>query len=479
MYPIIIFVASILVICLSLLCFHKKTDDKFNKFLKIFTITFCAIGFFRFFLSDSFVFVINGASFNGTYYDVTDVLQTVLRWGYYLNYVILPMAIFFDSRLFKNIACYVCLFFSLLSAVFFNNYMEYFLSPKGQGLHLYDWFRYFYFILELVMAISIPVIMQVRQKYFFNYLDKKEWANFLISLPFIVIALMPAYVPQSLIGYSSLIPTVGSVYHIGWITLSVVLIVVFYHIFRFKDYKTRYMFCVFLTLALFFHYNSIFLMGITIPRLPIQLCNLAAYIYIITIPFKLKRTFQFSYIVNIAGAIVAYVVSDFSGGAFGFWNMHFVYEHTFVLMVPALTMALRVFPRVEKKSLKYAFIGFSIYFILCWITGTILNGFSDKIGTTVNYFFMFDLKKAFGFFPFLTFSGNYYIEIGRFIIYPVVSLIIYVAFSILYLLFYGFTRFMYKYEDDHIELRKSGIDLLEKMTKRKFNIPRDFQKTNE
>lgn len=475
MFQAIIFSASALIICAAVIAAKKGRIENLNRFTKIAAVIFCVLGFFRYFLSDSFVFVINGASFNGTYYDVTDVLQSILRWGYYLNYTILPIAVFYDSRLFKNLASYICLPFSVLSAIFINDYMGYFLSAKGTGQHLVPWVRYSYFVIELIFAIVIPIVMQIKDKHVFNVKDKKEWFNFLVSLPFVFLVLLPPYIPQSLIGYSSILAKIGSPFHIGWILFCVLAAITLYFLFRFKDYKTRNLLCVFLTFALFYHYNSIFLMGITLPRLPVQLCNLAAYLYLIAIPFKKNRLFQFCFLANTTGAIVALVASDFSGGGvLSFWNMHFVYEHTLVFLVPVLALWLRVFPRFDRKAIKYTVIGFTIYFAFCLIFGTILNGYSDITGTKVNYFFMFDLKKAFDYFPFLSFAERYSIEFGRFELYPIIVSVVYVGFSVFYLLIYLLTRYLYKYEDDRLELRKSAIDLYEKVTHKKSRRPLGF-----
>ncbi|MBR4419397.1 MAG: hypothetical protein IKT32_00800, partial [Clostridia bacterium] len=166
MYQIITFLTTILLTGATLLIFRKKSDGAFNVFLKIITLIFCAVGYFRFFLSDAFIYVMNGAWFENVYYETSDYLQTILRWGYFINYAVLPMAVFFDTRLFKNIASYVCLPFTILSVVFFNDFMEYFLSPKGHGFDLVEWFRYVYFIFELVLALSIPLLIQIRKKHY-------------------------------------------------------------------------------------------------------------------------------------------------------------------------------------------------------------------------------------------------------------------------------------------------------------------------
>lgn len=430
---------------------------------------------FSFFLSDSFTLVINKSTYLSKYYDNADFLQTFIRWGYYLNYTVLPMAIFFNSKLFKNIASYVCLTFSILSSIYFNDYMQYFLSQAGEGLHLVEWFRYSYFVLELVLAITIPTIMQIKHKHYIDLKNKKEVISFFVTIPLVALVLMPVYVPQSLFGLTTMLAVIGSPYHKGWIIISISIIICLYFIFRFKSYRTRYMLCVFLTIALFFNYNSLFLKGVTLPRLPIQLCNLAAYLYLIAIPFKRPKLFQFCFLANTAGAMVAYLAADFSGGAFAFWNVHFIYEHTLVLAVPVLAMWLRVFPRVEKKALLYTFVGFTIYFLFCLSIGTIINGLAGTKTVKVNYFFMFDLGKVFKYAPILRFAKDIFIKFGRFTIYPVIVSVIYLGFSLLYLLLYCLTRYLYKFEDEQLKLRRSAIDLYEKHTKKKSKAKLDFQ----
>lgn len=474
MYQGIIF-SSVLIFCLiALLVFKGKLSNKFSIFLKTITIIFCVVGFFRFMLSDSFIWVIKDGYYGDVHYNKTDVWQSILRWGYYLNYAVLPMAVFFKGRLFKNIAIYFCLPFSLLSSVFFNDFMVYFLSAEGRGLALVPGFRYFYFILELVLAISIPIMLMIKYNHHFNVKDKNEWKNYLIALPLIIIQMIPVYVPQSLFGYTSFSAKAFSVVNIIWIAIMLLEIFGLYYYFRFKNYECRFSLCVFLSLVLFFHYNSLYLMGFSIPRLPIQLCNLGAYFFIIAVPLKIRPLFNFAFLANIIGASIAIIAPDTSGGAFGFWNVHFMLEHMLVLIVPALCMALRIFPRLKADSLKHFAIGFTCYFMFCLISGTLLNGYADKTGFTVNYFYIFNLSKAFDYFPFLRFTENIHWVFGRFQLYPLFQLIIYVGFQCICLLFYWILQKLYDITDDHLQLRRSRIELYEKVTGKKSKAPLEF-----
>ena len=425
-------------------------------------------------LSDSYLYVINGGLFEDTRYNTSNHFHTILRWGYFLNYTVLPIAIFFKSRLFKNIASYVCLAFSVLSVIYFNEYMGYFLSPLGKGLHFNPTFRRMYFAFELILAIVIPVVMQIKQKHYFNIFDKWEWIKFFTLFPIIALTLVPVYVPQALIGYSSYTPQKGGNYHILWILFIIALVLVIYHLFRFRSYHDRFLLCVFLTIALFYHYDTLYLMGFTYKRLPVQLCNVAAYFYIIAIPLKLKRMFNFCFLTNVVGALIAIVIPTFSYGDTSFWALHYVFEHTLVFAIPLICMGLRIFPRLTPKAILHSFVGFTIYFVCVFLIGTHVNGYASRIGYRVNYFYMFDLEFAYKHFSFLKFTRYYHYEFGRYEVYPLVILIVYLGYQVFYLLSYALTKLFYKIEDDHIALRLSGITLYEEITGKTSKRPKDF-----
>ncbi len=465
--------ASAVVLLVLLL---TRRDSKARSLtIKLLALAFCAIGFFRQWLADSIYLVIDGAWFEGVYYESQDTLQMILRWGYFSAYSVIPMAAFTKNRLFRNIAGYVTLPFALLSTVFFDDFMVYFTDPVAHGFMWSYGLRAAYFAIELALAISLPIIIHVSEGHVFRVKSLAEWRNFTLGVIGVAAAVMPSYVPQAFIGYVQSIPERFSPYHLIWIAAVLVVVLALYYGFRFRDYAARYELCLFLAIALFFHYNSFYMMGITLGRLPFQLCNIAAYFLLIAAVFKWKSFFHFSFLANTVGTVFAIIAPDFAIGTTSFWNVHFLYEHAFVLIIPALLAGLRIFPRVDVRSLKPLFIGFTAYFLFCFITGTIINGLNPLTsGVTVNYFYMFDLETAFDYFPFLTFTENYYLTFGPFTVYPIVISIVYVGFFMLCLLFYLLVRFFYKLEDDHLALRRSGIDLYEKITGRVSRRPKEF-----
>lgn len=432
--------------------------------------------FFRYMLNDTFIWVINGGYYNDMYIETHDYLQSFLRWGHYLSYVVFAMAIFFNSRLFKNISIFVCLPFAILSGVFYYDFMDYFMATGGRGITTSIGFREFYFSVELIIAMLIPLMMLIVDRHMFNFKDKTEWKNFLVSLPFICLILIPVYIPQSLIGFTNYTTAGLTIGNFIWLFITFLEISILYIIFRFKDRRSRYMLCMFLALALFMHYNSMYLMGFTIQRLPFQLCNLGAYFFVFALLIKNRAFFNFTFLANVVGTLIAMLAPDTSGGFAGFWNIHFLLEHMQVLVIPVLCMLLRIFPRVDKSALKHLLIGFSCYFAFCWVAGTILNGFADDAGYgTVNYFYIFDLEKAFGYFPFLSFTQHIHIELfGIFDIWPVFQLAVYGGFLLLCVLFYFLVLKFYDILDDHFELRKARIDLYEKLTGKKSKAKREY-----
>ena len=470
--PIIL--ASAAVLAAALLILLRKHQTALSVILKILTVLFCTVGFLRFFLSDAIVFTINGGWFENVFYERSDPLHIILRWGYYLNYAVLPIAVFRKSRFFKNVASYVAFPFSVLSTAYFSDYMTYFLSEEGRGFHGDPLFRHIFFACELTLALLIPVVMMFKDRHVFKVTSLKEWGTFLVGLPAVVLVMTPAYAINSFIPQDKFIPDTYGPYHLAWLAVTFVVAFAIYYIFRFRDYETRYTVCLFLTLVLFFHYNSLYLMGLTIKRLPFQLCNIAAYFYLLGVLFKWGKFMHFCAIANIVGTLFAMIAPDFSIGKTSFWNMHFLFEHSLVLIIPIACMGLRIFPRLNWKSWRYYFIGFSAYIIFAYVLGTVLNGYSDITGEKVNYFYMFDFSIAFDYFPFLRFLEDTSFQFGRFIFYPLVPLVVYVGFTVLCFLLYLLIRLLYKFEDDHLELRRSSIDFWEKITHRPSKRPRDF-----
>ena len=217
--------------------------------------------------------------------------------------------------------------------------------------------------------------------------------------------------------------------------------------FRRRTSEDKHNLLLFLALAQVFHTMSIFLRGFTLHRMPIQLCSIAAFFYLFTIITRSRKIFDFCFLANIVGALIAIVLIAFDVGALQFFNIHYMYEHTFGVLMPVLALALGEFPRMERSSLRHALIVFSIYFFSCFVLGMIINGISKTGGYAVNYFYMFNLTVALEYLPFATFLGAVELPLGMLKVYPLLIVVIYMVFVLLISGFYAMMRGIYRLKD--------------------------------
>lgn len=418
------------------LVFSKKKGLKIEKAIKILAVIFFISGIARMHLSDSFV---------ETVFSGADIAESLVRWCYYIGYAIIPLSIFMDCRLFRNVAVYFSLTMSIIAALRFDTTMNYFLSPGGGGWYVAEWFRYVFFVFELTLAISLPLLMKYNTGHKFDLENKSDTVNFALALPYMLLYMMPPYIPQSLLGFTSIPVNSFSDFHIAWIIITVVEIVGIYLVFRKKSDKEKYALLSFIVLAEFYLSNSSLLRGFKLSRIPIQLCCVAAFFYLFVILTKSKKMFNFCYLCNLSGAFVAVVLASFTPGALQCWNIHYMYEHTMVLAFPILAMALGVFPKLTKASIKDMTIRYVSYFAFCLIIGLVFNSLSPtRDYYEVNYFYMFDYNEAISYLPFVSFLGAIKIPFYNVTIYPLLTVTVFVIFYLLALANYAITKLVYR-----------------------------------
>ena len=377
MFTTVLYLLSIVLVLLTIVKFLKlKFGEKPVIIIaKVMAIVLFTLGILRGFLSDNFIWIINGGTYAGEYYKQSDVLQSLLRWFLFLSYIVYPCAVFFKSRLMKNFAIYFCLPVAIVSMFFYSDFLTYFTTDSGRGIMTADWFRHFEFSLELILMTVVPLIIRFCLNHKFAVKDKKEWLYFVGLLPCTILLVMPVYLPQSLFGFTNMFMRPFSIQNVMWVVIIFALFVILYFAFRYKDKETRFALCVFFSLYLFLHYNSIYLMDLLISRLPFQLCNLGSYLVLIGLLVKKQSFFNFILFANVPGAMIAFCVPDINEGMLSYWNIHFYIEHTWVFIIPLLCVALRIMERPKKSAIKHFFIGFSIYFLFCAISGVICNAY--------------------------------------------------------------------------------------------------------
>ena len=154
---------------------------------------------------------------------------------------------------------------------------------------------------------------------------------------------------------------------------------------------------------------------------------------------KNEKIYHFALIVNVVGALVAIIILDIQkkdSSLTHFFVIHYIVEHTKVLVVPILCLILKVFKPLTLKSLKHFSVGFTAYWAFILVLDTISNGLKrmpelSKISSffTANHLFMFDKDTARGLLGFTDpLFENGVIKFGHFELYPLVQILIYVVF---------------------------------------------------
>lgn len=447
----IIFITAIVIFLLN-----KKTDEKKNNtFIKILSVIYFCLFFIGLVLPDAFI---KSVGDNINELELLSKPHAVLRIFNACTPVILVMAAFFKQRVFKNLAVYICLPTTLFSIFSYDTYMLYYLDQTGRGINMIYWldqtikdvalnqvFRTLWLSLEWLIVFIITLKIYIIDKHRFDLKNKYEWLYMFLSIILLVIQNTPIYVPQVLFGYSNIIFDGYKATHILWILYLPLKIIVLTIIFKKKSYESKLALCFVLALSLIIQYNTMFALTINIKRLPLQLCNLASYLILIALITKNKHIFNFNFLINAVGATIALAVPDVNGtGIFEVWNMHFIYEHTNVMVVPILCLTLGIFPKMDRRSLLDAFIGFTSYFILCIILNTVLNGIAVKSANDyfeVNYLFMYDKEVILNLVPQFEVFTRVVMGNDIYKVMPHLSLFVYFGYTTLYVLLYMALRF--------------------------------------
>jgi uncharacterized membrane protein YwaF len=441
--------------------------DSMKKITRIFAVVFFVLLVGGYFLPDR---VINAVA-DVSYAEHVTKIHAVLRWGMEFSAITLVIASFFNFRVLKNLSVFAVLPLSILEMIFI---------PDLASFYDAEWCVAYLsasIVIQFITAVLIMTDMLLKKEFRFN--NWRDYLNFaLVGLGLTAIS-MPVFFPQIYWGYTKIFIEVFKPLHFLYIGITLAEIAVLYYVFRFKDYRIRWAVVTAIALGLFISYNSLFLkQPFNLNRLPIQLCNLASYLAVICVIFRWKHLFNFMFLVNITGALVAIIGLDMSAdlGLGYFWNIHFLVEHMQAFVLPALVMGFRLFPRMDKKSLLSAFVGYNVYFIFCLVTGGLVNIFNyEPGGSILNYFYLFNIDTAIEyapFFGFLTRSATFTIRNFTFNIGLI--FFIYFGFFVLVLLFYWVLQMFYKMTDDAFELRRSRINIWERLTGKKSRAPLEY-----
>lgn len=423
--------------------------EKLLKLSKILVLVFMSLTFLNVLLPDSFVIGIHRLeSVLGM--DRFDPFQMIIRWFNFASFVILPIAVFYDRKVFKKVAIYFCLPIAIIYLSLIGQILPCYTNPAGTGIvdirYLPEFIsnlmhngvlRGFIFIsISLTQIASIGLL--IYRDWEVIKFKKNEILPFILLLIGSIVTILPIYALEGIFNtYTDAIFGTYSIYHIIWILVIVLEIVVFTIFFKKRSYEDRYILVLVLALSLFLQFNQLFssLGELTCKRMPFQLCNIAAYLILISIVTKNRSLFLFNILINVAGGLIALFVLDAETdlGILSKGNIHYIVEHHNVIIVPLLCLILGIFKPITWKDFKAFFIYFTGYYLFIFVIGTIFNSIylanPEANGYFYcNYLFMFDKDTAARLIGFAGQLFDFKLQIGPVNIYYVIQPLIYVAF---------------------------------------------------
>lgn len=439
---------------------------QFDKLMSASTIVFVVLSMFAFFLPDLFCSTIGDAALELPW----GRFHAILRWINGISFVVLPIAVFQKNKYFEKIASYWCLPVALFNVIFYYQYIYYFVRKPNIGGGFYtlafasEEFRAFLVSVPFrSIVFGLTCLAQILALALLTYknreklrIKKDEIKNLILILLGVTYISLPVYVAQFFFGHVGIEMQRFTVPHIIWMISIPVIIVAIYFGFRKKSYETRYLLVLALSWALMYQFTQMFgaAAELNVMKLPLQLCNLGSYLCLAMLLRRNEKIYHFALIVNVVGALIAIIILDIvkkDSALTHFFVIHYIVEHTKVLIIPILCLVLKVFKPLDLRSLKHFSVGFTVYWAFILVLGTLSNGFKrmpqfSNINSffTANHLFMFDKDTARGLVGFTDpLFENCVIKIGYFELYPLVQGLVYVAFMALcvgvFFIFYGLT----------------------------------------
>ncbi len=466
MFYVIFIAVFVILTVLSIWLTMKKGRDLLNRIIKISAVSFLVLSMLDVFLPDLFMCAHSTEALEKM--SETE-FHAILRWLNLVCFTVLPIAVFQSNKYFEKIASFFCLPVAIVNVGCFYQYIGYFTANSYSGLQtvriipqafkdflISEGFRAVFFGLTCLCQLIALVLLTYKNRKNLT-VSRCEIVNLLLILVGVVYISMPIYVPQHLLGHINIMMTRFSIAHIVWIVGIVAIILVLYIIFKNKSYEARYLLVLALSWALMMQFSQMFTASseLNIMKLPLQLCNLGSYLALAMLLTKNEKIYHFTLVVNVVGAAIAIIILDINkdiSHITNLWTVHYIVEHTKVLIVPILCLALKIFKPIDMRSIKHFSVGFSVYYLFVFLLGTVSNGFYRIFeGAQIqnffyaNHLFMFDKDIARGLVGFTDpLFENCVIRLGAFEIYPLVQVLVYIAYMAIclgvYLLIYLLTN---------------------------------------
>ncbi len=357
------------------------------------------------------MFALESDVFNGKF---INLVALILVWLTYSSTLLMSLYGFFKVKLYNKFIYFIALPITVLNlfllpiqakAIVGANALTVF-SPRGfiLGLEIGFTFAYSLFVLlnNLIFNKQPKEAKQKRQKQPFKTELKLLGKKVLESLPFvfcfiaIIFSTIPAYTIQALFGaHESLYSCLDfELPHRFILYIGFILPFIVYFALKKFSHEEKKFYLLFISLGTLLSFSILhrFESFLDPTDWPLHLCNTAMYIMPIVLIFNMKKFFYFTYFINVAGALFAMLMPNYSSGV----NMYstslvvFYINHYIAFFMPILFVALGMFEKPKFKQFVYSMLGFLAYFVLVLFINALFTGLhkAGLASQTTDYFFL-------------------------------------------------------------------------------------------
>lgn len=471
---------------------RKKIENKKSLILKIASLTLIAIFFVRYMSGNEAIKGIIGLqnSFfeNGFY----TFISAICVWFMYANIVLLVLYPFFKVKYLDLFIKYFSTFTVILNLVFLPLAL---MGVEGVVCMQQITLRSILMCLELAISIAYCFYIWFNNRSF-KWTKREVWV-FIISVFSMLIATMPAYIPELIIGYlnPAIVIDSLSMWHRIYMYAAFIIPLIIFFALKNKDKQTIKFSLLYLSIGglITFMCGNKFVDLLNPLQWPLHLCHTAMYIVPICLIFKWDKLFYFTFFINVLGAFLAMAMPNTDGNMIAYNMIRFWNNHYMAFFMPILLVALGVYKRPRLKQFIYSGVAFTIYFVFILF----INAWFTNYGE-VDFFFVNSdfIAEKLGLWAenLRNITVTFYIGNLKFVLYPLYQFLFWLVYIIasaamwfLYEQAYVYTDFLhdmaqrrkkYKLEQLALDIKLNGKEKTQPMNEQNANklILRNFTK---
>ncbi len=384
------YIASVILFAGALLLLAELAHRRgipHGRFLRPVGLVLAAMAFIAYMWTEPAIYRVRGLNMYSPFGDemALTVLSVFLYWLTHAAMLISALSVFFDYKTLRNLAKFFSPLVILLDLGFSGVHLTGIIGKEPFAA--FDW-RLVLLAAQLALTLFLALFYILRDR---NVLPARgEWRSFLLALPFAILCLMPAFVPQALFGFAD-----ASV-HLYDLTAahryilygSVVLPFAIFHALREKDEEQKRFLMIYFSLGLLWVYLGRWTLAELSSPLnwPLHLCNTAMFLVPLCLIFRMQRLFNFCLFINVMGALLAMVMAEDLGmiNALATERISYWINHYAAFFMPVLLVALKLFRRPGFREWVWAVIAFCVYFVAILF----VNAWFANYDAGVDFFFL-------------------------------------------------------------------------------------------